>query len=312
MGIKMPKVKVPKVKLPSTKDIDNAFKDAGKAVTDTAKDAGKVVEDTAKDVAKEAEKTAYGIEKAATDVYKDAAKAATDAYNYSVSLANNTAAVTASVANTVAKTTEEAAKQGLNVASDEWKQGSEFAVDAYKEGAEAVEKAAEDAYAWLDANACRIGLTTGLTIGIVAYFTPKPAPADPGTINSTAASMTWAAWFASQAGKQVTAAQTMALSCSIAYIVNEGLFLIPGVKGQVNKNLMFNCLANSINTTISNPVLWGTPAGVGVAVSSGIAPIVATLVCEGVLPKGASAGPDAKAAEEGIKMAKDALKKLGL
>ncbi len=75
---------------------------------------------------------------------------------------------------------------------------------------------------------------------------------------------------------------------------------------------MFNCLANSINTTISNPVLWGTPAGVGVAVSSGIAPIVATLICEGVLPKGASAGPDAKAAEEGIKMAKDALKKLGL
>ncbi len=292
MGIKMPKIKAPK--MPSTKDIGNAFNDAGKAIEKTANDAGKA------------------IEKTATDAYKDVSKAATDAYNYADSLAKDTAAVTKSVANTVAKTTEEAAKQGINVASDEWKQGSKFAVDAYNEGAEAVQKAAEDAYAWLDANACRIGLTTGLTIGIVAYFTPKPAPADPGTVNSTAASMTWAAWFASQAGKQVTKAQTMALSCSIAYIINEGLFLIPGVKGQVNKNLMFNCLANSINTTISNPVLWGTPAGVGVAVSSGIAPIVATLICEGVLPKGASAGPDAKAAEEGIKMAKDALKKLGL
>lgn len=292
MGIKMPKVKAPK--MPSTKDIGKAFNDAGKVIEKTANDAGKV------------------IEKTATDVYKDASKAATDAYSYAESLAKDTAAVTVSVANTVAKTTEEAAKQGINVASDEWKQGSKFAVDAYNEGAEAVQKAAEDAYAWLDANACRIGLTTGLTIGIVAYFTPKPAPADPGTVNSTAASMTWAAWFASQAGKQVTKAQTMALSCSLAYIINEGLFLIPGVKGQVNKNLMFNCLANSINTTISNPVLWGTPAGVGVAVSSGIAPIVATLICEGVLPKGASAGPDAKAAEEGIKMAKDALKKLGL
>jgi hypothetical protein len=292
MGIKMPKIKAPK--MPSTKDIGNAFNDAGKAIEKTANDVGKA------------------IEKTATDAYKDVSKAATDAYNYADSLAKDTAAVTKSVANTVAKTTEEAAKQGINVASDEWKQGSKFAVDAYNEGAEAVQKAAEDAYAWLDANACRIGLTTGLTIGIVTYFTPKPAPADPGTINSTAASMTWAAWFASQAGKQVTKAQTMALSCSIAYIINEGLFLIPGVKGQVNKNLMFNCLANSINTTISNPVLWGTPAGVGVAVSSGIAPIVATLICEGVLPKGASAGPDAKAAEEGIKMAKDALKKLGL
>lgn len=288
----MPKIKAPK--MPSTKDIGKAFNDAGKAIEKTANDAGNA------------------IEKTATDAYKDVSKAATDAYNYADSLAKDTAAVTKSVANTVAKTTEEAAKQGINVASDEWKQGSKFAVDAYNEGAEAVQKAAEDAYAWLDANACRIGLTTGLTIGIVAYFTPKPAPADPGTINSTAASMTWAAWFASQAGKQVTKAQTMALSCSIAYIINEGLFLIPGVKGQVNKNLMFNCLANSINTTISNPVLWGTPAGVGVAVSSGIAPIVATLICEGVLPKGASAGPDAKAAEEGIKMAKDALKKLGL
>jgi hypothetical protein len=256
MGIK---IKMPKVKMPSTKDIGNAFNDAGKAIEKTANDAGKAIENTANDAGKAIEKTAN------------------DAYNYADSLAKDTAAVTKSVANTVAKTTEEAAKQGINVASDEWKQGSKFAVDAYNEGAEAVQKAAEDAYAWLDANACRIGLTTGLTIGIVAYFTPKPAPAD-----------------------------------SIAYIINEGLFLIPGVKGQVNKNLMFNCLANSINTTISNPVLWGTPAGVGVAVSSGIAPIVATLICEGVLPKGASAGPDAKAAEQGIKMAKDALKKLGL
>ncbi len=302
MGIK---IKMPKVKMPSTKDIGNAFNDAGKAIEKTANDAGKAIENTANDAGK-------AIEKTANDAYKDVSKAATDAYNYADSLAKDTAAVTKSVANTVAKTTEEAAKQGINVASDEWKQGSKFAVDAYNQGAEAVQKAAEDAYAWLDANACRIGLTTGLTIGIVTYFTPKPAPGDPGTVNSTAASMTWAAWFASQAGKQVTAAQTMALSCSIAYIINEGLFLIPGVKGQVNKNLMFNCLANSINTTISNPVLWGTPAGVGVAVSSGIAPIVATLICEGVLPRGASAGPDAKAAEEGIKMAKDALKKLGL
>jgi hypothetical protein len=293
MGIKLPKIKKPK--MPKIPDPIKAIDDA-----------------IVKPIEKEVDKAVDTVVDTGKDLYKDATKVATDAYNYSVSLANNTAAVTASVANTVAKTTEEAAKQGINVASDEWKQGSKFAVDAYKEGSEAVQKAAEDAYAWLDANACRIGLTTGLTIGIVAYFTPKPAPADPGTINSTAASMTWAAWFASQAGKQVTKAQTMALSCSIAYIINEGLFLIPGVKGQVNKNLMFNCLANSINTTISNPVLWGTPAGVGVAVSSGIAPIVATLICEGVLPKGASAGPDAKAAEEGIKMAKDALKALGL
>lgn len=300
MGIKMPKVKVP-----STKDINKAVNDVGKTVEKTTNDAVKTVENTANDAVKTVENTA-------NDVYKDASKAATDAYNYSVSLANNTAAVTASVANTVAKNTEEAAKQGINVASDEWKKGSQVAVDAFKDGAEAAIKGAEDAYAWLDANACRIGLNMALTTGIVMYFTPKPAPADPGTINSTAASTTWVAWFAAQGGKQVTAAQTMALSCSLAYIINEGLFLIPGVKGQVNKNLTFNVLANCINTTISNAYLWGTPAGVGIAVGSAISPIIATLICEGVLPKGASAGPDAKAAEEGIKMAKDALKALGL
>lgn len=275
-----------------------------KAVSDTKK----VVVDP---VVKETNKAVDTVVKETVKVSNDISKGATEAYNYSVNLAKDTAAVSKSVANTVAKNTEEAAKVGFNVASNEWKEGSKFAVEAYKEGSEAVVKAAEDAYAWMDANACRIGLTTALTVGIVTYFTPKPAPADPGTVNSAAASLTWAAWFASQAGKQVTKAQTMVLSCSIAYIITEGIFLIPGVKGQVNKNLMFNCLANCINTTISNPVLWGTPAGVGVAVGSSIAPIIATLICEGVLPKGASAGPDTKAAEEGIKMAKDSLKSLG-
>lgn len=307
MGIKMPKVKMPK-----TKDINKAFNDAGKAITDTAKDAGKAVENTANDVAKEAEKAAYGVEKAATDIYKDAAKAATDAYNYSVSLANNTAAVTASVANTVAKNTEEAAKAGINVASDEWKQGSQLAQDLYKDGAEAVVKVAEDAYAWLDANACYLALNTALTMGCVAYFTPKPAPGDPGTVNSVAASTTWAAWFASQGGKAATQAQTMVLSTCIAYIINEGMFMIPGVKGQVNKDLSFRVLSNSINNTISNAYLWGTPAGVGIAVGSAISPVLATLICEGVVPKGASKGIDPAISDAGIKMAKDALKAVGL
>ena len=75
---------------------------------------------------------------------------------------------------------------------------------------------------------------------------------------------------------------------------------------------MFNVLSNSINSSISNAYLWGTPAGVGIAVGSAISPVIATLICEGVLPKGMSAGPDAKAAEEGINMAKNALKSLGV
>ena len=300
-----------KIKMPSTKDVKKATSSVTKTVTDTTKTVEKETTKAVDTVTKEATKAADTVANTATDVYKDASKAATDAYNYSVSLANNTAAVSASVANTIAKNTEEAAKQGIDVASAEWKNGCALAQDFYKDGAEAVVKAAEDAYAWVDANACRIGLNYALTTGIVMYFTPKPAPADPGTVNSTAASMTWVAYFASQAGKAATMAQTMALSCSISYIITEGLFLIPGVKGQVNKTLVFNALSNCINTTITNAYLWGTPAGVGIAVGSAISPVIATLICEGVLPRGVSQGPDAKAAEDGIKMAKDALKSLG-
>lgn len=286
--------------MPSTKDINKAVNSATKTVEKTADKAADAVVDTSKTVV-DSTKT----------VVNDVTKAATDGWNYATALANDTAAVMTSVGNTVAKNTEEAAKQGFDVASTEWKQGSEIAQNLYKDGAEAIVKAAEDAYAWADANACRIGLTYALTLGVVSFFTPKPAPADPGTVNSTAASMTWVAWFASQGGKAATMAQTMTISCSIAYIVSEGLFLIPGVKGQVSKSLVFNVLSNCINTTITNAYLWGTPAGVGIAVGSAISPVVAMLICEGVVPRGMSKGPDAQAAEDGIKMAKDALKSLG-
>lgn len=250
------------------------------------------------------------VSKGVTDLYKDASKAATDAYNYSVSLANDTAAVTVSVTNTVVKTTEDAAKQGIDVTCDGWKQGCGYANTYYHQGAEAVQKAAEDAYAWLDANACRIGLTSAMTLGVVAYFTPKPDPEDPGTINSTAASVEWNA--AMVAGKLGTVAGKMTLACTIAYIINEGFFLIPGIKGQVNKDLCFNVLSNCIYSTIDNAILWATPAGVGIAVGSALAPVLATLICEGVVPKGMSAGPDPAIAAAGKKAGQEALKKLGL
>ena len=283
-------------------------KSVSKATNTVVAETTKVV-DTA---VTETTKVVDTVAKETTSLANDIAKGATGAYNYSVNLANDTAAVSKSVTNTIAKNTEEAAKQGINTTSNEWKEGCKTAEEAYKDGAEAVQKAAEDAYEWLDANACRIGLNAALTTGIIAYFTPKPAPGDPGTINSTAASATWLAWFAAQGGKAVVKAETMVISSALAYIINEGIFLIPGVKGQVNKGLMQTCLCNSINTTISNPIFWATPVGVGVAVGSAFSPIIATLICEGVLPKGASSGVDKKAQDEGINMAKDALAKLGL
>ena len=289
-----------------------SWKSFTKSVSKATKTVVKETTKAADTVAKETTKVVDTVVKETTNVANDMAKGATQAYNYSANLANDTAAVTKSVTNTIAKNTEEAAKQGINTTTKEWKDGCKVAEDAYKEGAEAVVKAAEDAYKWADANACRIGLNAALTMGIVAYFTPKPAPGDPGTINSTAASATWLAWFASQGAKAATKAETLVISSALAYLINEGIFLIPGVKGQVNKDLMQTCLCNSINTTISNPVLWGTPAGVGVAVGSAFSPIIATLICEGVLPKGASKGIDKTAQDQGIKMAKDALRALGI
>ena len=272
MKFKMPKVKKPKMpsvpkvpkiptpKVPSVPKIPNPVD----VIIDTAKDVGDAVVDTTNDVAK-----------ATTNIYKDSAKAVVQ------------------TTNVVAKNTEEAAKQGLDVASDTWKEGSKQAIEFSKDGLEVIEdvaedikEAAEDVVEWLDENACYIGLNMALTTGCVAYFTPKPAPADPGTVTSTTISATMLAAMVSLGQK----AAVMLVSKEIGKLLADGIFLIPGVKGKCNKELLTRVLTNVVGK--ANPIYataaLSTPAGVGLFVGSVVSPIVATLICEGVVPNGFS------------------------
>ena len=265
--------------------ITNTANDAAKATQKAAEDAAKATQAAAEATAKEAEKQAKAAEKAANDAAKATQKAAEDAYKQAEKTANDLAKDTkkavAQTTSIVVKNTSSFAEQGFDVASDVWKDGSKQAIDWSKDGVEFVVEAAEDVAAWVDANACYVGLNLALTTGCVAYFTPKPAPGDPGTVTSGAISATYLGWLA-------TKCSNMVMASTIGKLITDGLFLIPGVKGAVPRKTMQNVITNCVGTC--NPavlsVSLATPAGVGIFMGSVISPIVAQLVCENVAPKG--------------------------
>lgn len=268
------------------KKISKGVKKAGKAVENTANTVAKETTQAANTVAKETTKAANTVANETTKAANTVAKATTNAYK-------DTTKAVAHTADVVAKNTEEAAKQGLDVASDTWKKGSAQAVSFAKDGLEVVEDiaddikdAAEDAVEWLDENACYIGLNMALTTGCVAYFTPKPAPADPGTVTSTTISGAMLAAMASVGQK----AAIMIVSKEIGKLLADGIFLIPGVKGSCSKDLLTKVLTNVVGKAdpIYATAALSTPAGVGLFVGSVVSPIVATLICEGVVPNGFS------------------------
>jgi hypothetical protein len=209
-----------------------------------------------------------------TDVVNDTVK-------FAESLVKDTSKAVAHTTQICASQAVEYSNQGFDVASDTWKQGTEATIAAVSNGVEIVEYASMEAYKWLDANACYLGLNLALTTGCVAYFTPKPSPADPGTVTSTAISTTYLSYIAVQGSN-------LAMSIAIAKIITEGIILIPGVKGNVDEKMLYNVICNTIATC--NPVVLSlslaTPAGVGIFIGSVISPIVAQLVCEKIAPKG--------------------------
>lgn len=209
-----------------------------------------------------------------TDVVNDTVK-------FAESLVKDTTKAVAHTTQICASQAVEYSNQGFDVASDTWKQGTEATIAAVSNGVEIVEYASMEAYKWLDANACYLGLNFALTTGCVAYFTPKPSPADPGTVTSAAISTTYLSYIAVQGSN-------LAMSIAIAKIITEGIILIPGVKGNVDEKMLYNVICNTIATC--NPVVLSlslaTPAGVGIFIGSVISPIVAQLVCEKIAPKG--------------------------
>lgn len=275
MGFKMPKIKVPKISIPNP--IDEAKK-AADAVAKAAEDAANATKKAAEDAAR-------ATEKAAEDAAKATKKAAEDSYNatknFATSLANDTAKAVTHTTSVCVKNSQEYAKQGFDVASTEWQQGTDQVIKYTSEGVEFVEYAATEAYKWADANACYIGLNMALTTGCVLYFTPKPEPAEPGTVTSTAISTAFLAW-------AVTKGSNTAMAMTVGDIITQSFLLIPGIKGNVDEKMLNRVIVNAIATC--NPVMLSvslaTPAGVGIFIGSVLSPIVAQLVCEKIAPKG--------------------------
>jgi hypothetical protein len=191
---------------------------------------------------------------------------------------------TAKTTQNVAQSTDNYAKAGVDVTTETWHEGSAQVIMMATDGTHAIEEGVKVAGEWLDENACYIGLNMALTTGCVAYFTPKPDPVDPGTVTSTSISVTVATMLA----KKLT---MMVIAKEVGKIITDGIFLIPGVDGNVDRDLLQKIITNCVGT--ANPTFvaasMSTPAGVGIFVGSVISPIIATLICEGVAPNGLTA-----------------------
>ena len=191
---------------------------------------------------------------------------------------------TAKTTQNVAQSTDNYAKAGVDVTTETWHEGSAQVIMMATDGTHAIEEGVKVGGEWLDENACYIGLNMALTTGCVAYFTPKPDPVDPGTVTSTSISVTVATMLA----KKLT---MMVIAKEVGKIITDGIFLIPGVDGNVDRDLLQKIITNCVGT--ANPTFvaasMSTPAGVGIFVGSVISPIIATLICEGVAPNGLTA-----------------------
>jgi hypothetical protein len=272
------------------KSINKGFKSAGKGLKDTGKAIEKGANDTGKAIEKGANDAGKAIEKGANDAIDvvvdttnlviDVAK---DTYNYAVDFANDTIQRTESIQATVLKSTEELAKAGLDTTSKEFNDLSKQVEKQVIAGVEVIKEVAEEAYQWLDENACRLALTSAISLGVVTYFTPKPAPGDPGTITSTSLS-----FMATPILYTADMAAKMAAATLMAEICVDSFLLIPGVKGSVNAKLLKNVISNCIYYSLDCAALWATPAGVGIAIGAAVAPVVATLICTSTCPNGFS------------------------
>ena len=265
------------------KSAGKGLKDTGKAIEKGANDTGKAIEKGANDAGKAIEKGANDAIDAVVDTTNQVIDVAKDTYNYAVDFANDTIQRTESIQATVLKSTEELAKAGLDTTSKEFNDLSKQVEKQVIAGVEVIKEVAEEAYQWLDENACRLALTSAISLGVVTYFTPKPAPGDPGTITSTSLS-----FMATPILYTADMAAKMAAATLMAEICVDSFLLIPGVKGSVNAKLLKNVISNCIYYSLDCAALWATPAGVGIAIGAAVAPVVATLICTSTCPNGFS------------------------
>ena len=153
-------------------------------------------------------------------------------------------------------------------------------------GVEVIKYGFDYAYNWLDENACRIGLTAAISMGFVAAFSPSN-PQGATTSASISAMVIAAIESAGRAAKK-TAVNT-ALAYSVALVVIEPIWMIPGIHGACDKTMLTNCISNAIYYSFDVSMeMWMSGAGVCIALGAAVAPIIATYICTRTMPNGFS------------------------
>jgi hypothetical protein len=264
----------------AARETERLAKEAADAAQKAAEDAARIAAEQAAAAQKAAEDAARETERLAKEAAEAAQKAAQAVVDYSVALVNDAEARTKTITATVSKMTEELAKAGIDTASAEFTELSKQAEQQFIAAAEAVESAALEAYAWLDENACRLGLTAAISMGCVAAFTPAQ-PEGAATSTTLSFMATPVLYTADMAAK-------MAVATAMGEVIGDAFLLIPGVGGQVDAQLLKNIISNCVYYSLDCAALWATPAGVGIAIGAAVAPVVATLVCTRTCPEGFS------------------------
>jgi len=235
-----------------------------------------------------ATKSGFAVYRTGKDWDKAVSDGFTKAYYSSTDLVTDAYKRSKNATTAVAKNSAAFAEQGINTTGKEFKDLSKKAEQQLSAGVEVLSDVAKDAYEWAEKNACQMAVTTAISMGVVAYLTPKPSPTDAGTITSTSMSATALIYYAAKQGasKAAAMAKKKVASQTMAIVASESFMLIPGVKGNVDKDVLRNVIANSIYYSLDCVPCWGTPAGVGVAVSAAVAPLIAEYVCSNVIPTG--------------------------
>jgi hypothetical protein len=147
-----------------------------------------------------------------------------------------------------------------------------------KEGYEKVEAGVIDAYNWMDKNACNILVTSAITAGAVALFTPaQPQGAATSTTLSLMAQPIL--WTTDKALKVTVVA-------GMSTIIKDAFLLIPEVANLIDETLLYNIISNCLAVSLDSVEFWATPAGVSLAIAAAFAPVIADLICTKTCPEG--------------------------
>jgi hypothetical protein len=215
----------------------------------------------------------YTVTRTGKDWDAKLADGVTAAYDATFDVLSDATKLAENAAKTVSSTTTSLAKSGYNTADKAYVAMSEEVEKQLAAGLEFVEDAGKYAYDWATTEGCKLAIITAISTAIVSM---QSSPAQTALMAST--------WAAYQAGKILLKDAVQ----SIASVTAAQFMLVPGVAGNVDRKILENCIANSLNTSAKCPNCFGLQGGMWVGIAAAVAPLVAEYACTGAIPKGYS------------------------